>query len=254
MTKINKMIDPDEYFNFLKNSSQNIEIDYLEKLKEHLTLKRKELLLTQQDTLLRKIDFHYKTVLKEIDLIKKYGIKNAITYENLKTSINNIEGKAVKIVELKNYMRDIPKEIIGLICQLKEDRVFDEYYIVFTDYTHETSKAVEKERQKKDPILFGAFLEDKIRGSLGIHERLYFLADWIDEYCDLTYDKLLNENVKKGLGDFNIDLLKTVKEKHIEEYVNNLKKRDNPTHFNVTNKDSMISKILNGFSSFLRIK
>ena len=126
--------------------------------------------------------------------------------------------------------------------------------MVFTDYTHETSKAVEKERQRKDPILFGAFLEDKIRGSLGIHERLYFLADWIDEYCDLTFDKLLNENIKKGLGDFNIDLLKTVKEKHIEEYIDKLKKKDNPTPFNFVNKNSMISRILNRFTSFLRIK
>ena len=33
MTKVNKMVNPDEYFKMLKNSSQNVEIDYLEKLK-----------------------------------------------------------------------------------------------------------------------------------------------------------------------------------------------------------------------------
>ena len=39
-------------------------------------------------------------------------------------------------------------------------------------------KEIEK---KKDPVLFGL-----LAGS----SKLYFIADFIDEYCDLTFDKL----------------------------------------------------------------
>jgi hypothetical protein len=244
--KINKMIDPDVYFRQLKDSSQNINLNDLEKLKEILNIKKRETYLTRQDQLLRRLDFTYQVVLKEIDLIQKWGITKAISYENLKTGINNIEGKAIKIVELRNYIRDIPKEVINLIHKLKEAKVFDEYYIVFTDYTTETSKVVEKERQKKDPILFGAFLDDKIKGNLGIHERLYFLADWEDEYCNLTYDKLLQANIKKGY-DFNIDLVKNINEKHIDKYINKLIEQDNNRNWsNKVDEKSLFSK----FKSF----
>ena len=39
-------------------------------------------------------------------------------------------------------------------------------------------------RKVKDPILFG-----KLRNS----NRFYFIADWEDEFCTLTFDELLDE-------------------------------------------------------------
>lgn len=35
----------------------------------------------------------------------------------------------------------------------------------------------------KDPILFGKIKET---------DKLYFIADWQDEHCDLTFDKLID--------------------------------------------------------------
>lgn len=41
----------------------------------------------------------------------------------------------------------------------------------------------QKEKEKaKDPILFGV-----IQGS----RKLYFIGDWIDDYCDLTLEKMM---------------------------------------------------------------
>jgi hypothetical protein len=62
-----------------------------------------------------------------------------------------------------------------------------------------TKAEVEK---AKDPILFGV-----LKGT----RNLYFIGDWIDEYCDLTLDKFLStlemeearklseESMKEGL-------------------------------------------------------
>ena len=42
----------------------------------------------------------------------------------------------------------------------------------------------EEKRIKKDPILFGV-----IYGS----NKLYYIADWVDEYCDLTWDQVVEK-------------------------------------------------------------
>ena len=69
-------------------------------------------------------------------------------------------------------------------------------YVIFTDYTGMTERQIKREAREKDPILFGTF-QDLSTGS--IVERFYFIGDWVDEYCDLTLDKLVTEyKVEKG--------------------------------------------------------
>lgn len=46
---------------------------------------------------------------------------------------NKVDNKVVKIVELENYQRRIPEEIIQKIECCKG--IFDKMYVVFTDYT-----------------------------------------------------------------------------------------------------------------------
>ena len=99
----------------------------------------------------------------------------------------------MKIIDLESYEREIPDEIVEIIQKVKDK--FDQLYVVFTDYTGEHERKVEKERREKDPILFGAF---KDKGNSVIIDRFYYLGDWIDEYCDLTLDKMVNECEKVG--------------------------------------------------------
>lgn len=47
--------------------------------------------------------------------------------------IHMVDNKVVKIVELENYQRRIPEEIIERIEACKG--IFDRMYVVFTDYT-----------------------------------------------------------------------------------------------------------------------
>ena len=100
--------------------------------------------------------------------------------------IHMVDNKVVKIVELENYQRRIPEEIIQRIERCKG--IFDKMYVVFTDYTKREERRVEAIKREKDPILFGTFQDTATRT---VVERFYFIGDWTDEYCDLTLDKMV---------------------------------------------------------------
>ena len=79
--------------------------------------------------------------------------------------------------------------------------IFDEFYVVFTDYTGKEERKVEKERRDKDPILFGVF-----KNNTNVADRFYFLGDWVDEYCDLTLDKMVEQYKEKKNVSPTIDI------------------------------------------------
>ena len=89
--------------------------------------------------------------------------------------------------------------------------------------------------------MFGAFLDkDDTRSlKLDVHNRLYFLADWEDEYCNLTYDKLLQANVEKGYN-INIELIKDITEDQVTEYINSFNKSLNEHTFMVNKKNKIV--------------
>ena len=94
--------------------------------------------------------------------------------------------KALSLDYIQNYGRVIPTDVIKKKIEADKLHVFDNYVILHYDPDGKSYVATEKEKKKevekkKDPILFGV-----IMGS----DKLYYIADWIDEYCDLTFDKL----------------------------------------------------------------
>ena len=85
---------------------------------------------------------------------------------------------------MKNYEREFPDDVIDQIIKAKE--IFgNNLFVVYTDYSKKSSKEVKKKRIEKDPILFGAIIKDNV-----CFDRLYYICDWVDEYCDLTLEKL----------------------------------------------------------------
>ena len=51
---------------------------------------------------------------------------------------------------------------------------FDQLYVLFTDYTSQIERQVEKERRQKGPILFGVFQNERTETVI---DRFYFLGD-----------------------------------------------------------------------------
>ena len=99
----------------------------------------------------------------------------------------------------------------------KVKNLFDEFYIVCTDYNGRLSKQIKKERREKDPILFGAFLD---RNNEAINERFYYIGSWVDEYCDLTLDKMVAE--MKNIGK---DICNEIEKVEIPDTLEELQKQ-----------------------------
>lgn len=95
--------------------------------------------------------------------------------------------KALRLDYIQNYTRSIPLDVIKAKIEMDKLEVFDNYVILHYDpeniSTAKTNEEKEKEVKKaKDPILFGV-----IAGSTN----LYYIADWIDEFCDLQFDTIV---------------------------------------------------------------
>ena len=169
-------ITPSQYFENLKNAKQTITTDALKNSYSifiKLAKKYDELGQTEFKTeSLKKIDFLVDVLSKEEKLIE-IGVTTFIYKDVIEDYIENIADKTVKIIEMSRYMRKIPDDLIEVVDKTKE--LFDEFYVVFTDYTGQEERKVEKERRDKDPILFGAF-----KNGSNVSDRFYFLGDWVD--------------------------------------------------------------------------
>ena len=88
-------------------------------------------------------------------------------------------------------------------CTPEQKELFDDMYVIFTDYTGSERSNIEESKRAKDPILFGAL---KIANQLS--SRLYYIADWEDEFCDLTLDKLVKEFKDSGKESPVKDIIK----------------------------------------------
>jgi hypothetical protein len=186
-----KEYTPSEYFEYLKGKKQQITDEELKKVYDNVLFLINKYKTTGQTAGLRKLLFHIECIEKEREIIKS-GIDTFVYRDDIEEFIDNISKDVVKIIELRNYEREIPDEIVGVLEEIKDK--FDEFYVVFTDYTGKIEKQVEKTRRDKDPILFGVFKDENSRS---ISDRFYYIGDWEDEYCDLTLDKMVGEFEKE---------------------------------------------------------
>jgi len=82
-----------------------------------------------------------------------------------------------------DFVRPIPAEVVEEKAACDADHLFDNYAVLHYDPENRgtTPEAQEKAR---DPILFGL-----IEGS----RKLYFVGDWTDEQCDLTFQEIVQK-------------------------------------------------------------
>jgi hypothetical protein len=102
------------------------------------------------------------------------------------------EDKNLKLTWIKNFNRIIPEEVYIAKKEADDRKIFDNYVILHYDPQDNGQEMTKAEKEKKkDPILFGVFKNSR---------KLYFVADWKDEFCDLTLEemfKTLGEKVLK---------------------------------------------------------
>lgn len=181
-----KKMTPSEYFSYVKEKKNHIEEEDLRQIYENALNMIKRYEITGQTKSIEKLKFLLDIIELEIPIVKA-GYNQFVYRWDVEEYIDKISDDSVFIIEMKNYEREFPDEVIDKIVKAKE--VFgDNLYVIYTDYTKKTQRKVAKERRERDPILFGALIKNRVA-----YDRFYYICDWEDEYCDLSLDKIVND-------------------------------------------------------------
>lgn len=136
-------------------------------------------------------------------LLQAEGFHYKISEEQLVSFVKKTE-KGVRLDYIKNFTRNIPDEVYEKKTKADSVFVFDNYCVLYYAPDLKSYKLTKEEeerirRKKSDPILFGM-----INGS----HNLYYIADWIDEYCDLTLEEFIKVS---GLDKKEISINEKIK-------------------------------------------
>lgn len=215
------------YFDFVKGMKQETNSENVKNMLDACEQMLEMFEITGQVSAAKKAAMTAKVLKKDLELYDK-GITKYVHLDDISKYLDKVQDHSVKIIELRNFPRLIPTEVLMKYMPVKD--LFDEAFIVFTDYTEKTEKKdtvaaamgktstaaeVEKKRKEKDPILFGAIkVEEETKSMRGnTYEKLYYIADWVDDYCDLTFDKLVEEMGKHiGTGATEIQPINSLEE------------------------------------------
>jgi hypothetical protein len=93
--------------------------------------------------------------------------------------------RGLRLDWIQNFTRSIPEDVIKQKEKADSLKLFDNYVILHYDPLNKSNQLTKEEiEKKKDPILFGVFKESR---------KLYYIGDWKDELCDLTFDQLIDK-------------------------------------------------------------
>ena len=204
--KEEKPLSPSEYFNILNEKMHEAKDADITALFQNATKLMKKYTVTGQKAGAMKLYKFAQLCEAELKVVRA-GYTQYVNRQDLDEYISKIADKAVVISALEDFERDIPDDVVEKIADAKEQHLFDEYYVVFTDYTGKERKKIEAERREKDPILFGI-----LKIGEQVSTRLYHIASWEDQYCDLTLDKMVKEFDSKNTGEDGTSMLKSLTE------------------------------------------
>lgn len=160
--------------------------EFKERSEAYLGLIHKAIALNQEaqlEKLISELIIHiYESVLAVS------GINHYITISDLVTLQKKCD-KQLDIDYIKNFTRVIPDSVAEKKVWADNLQVFDNYVVLYYDpdgksFSLTEYEKAEVDRIKKDPILFGV-----IQGS----DKLYYIDSWIDDFCDLTWDQVVEK-------------------------------------------------------------
>lgn len=174
-------VSVEDFFKSVKNSAEELKL-----VTEHSTNYEKiisHLKATGQEALYEHMSIDIEAYRSEAQLYAT-GHRKVITEDNIVAFIKDAP-KKIRLDWVKNFTRSIPSTVVDLKIKLDELHIFDNYVVMHYDPDNKgNAMTLEEKKKSEDPILFGV-----IAGS----QKLYYVGDWIDEYCDLTFDKLVEK-------------------------------------------------------------
>lgn len=167
-----------EFFYSVKNSSEELEAIIARASGYEAALN--QAYLSHQQALFEKLSAGLQTVRVETQLIAK-GLSKYVSEETLVGFVKKCP-KGLRLDWIANFTRVIPSELVARMIALDELRLFDNYVVLHYDPLKKSWAETEKETAaRKDPILFGVLKDSR---------KLYYIGDWVDEFCDLTLDQI----------------------------------------------------------------
>jgi hypothetical protein len=167
-----------QFFSSVKNSVKELEI-VTERAKgyEQALLQAKA---TGQTALYETLKGNLEVMRTEAQLVAM-GYKKYITEATLVRFVKLCK-KGLRLDWVENFGRTMPDDVLKKQKAAIERRIFDNFVVLHYDPKKKSWAETQAQKdRRKDPILFGV-----IRGS----RKLYYIADWVDEYCDLTLDHI----------------------------------------------------------------
>lgn len=197
---------PSEYFKYLKELVKGIDNESINAAIVAVQDVIRTCVVTGQKALANGLVTKLELMIRERNAVE-HGytqILNRVDFEAWAFDIADKANKSgdpnpIHLIELRNYTRTIPDDVLDKVGEARN--YFDMLYVAYTDYTGETVRKVEKAKRDKDPIVFGAFLVPSANGNKMASEHLFFIADWVDDFCDLTMDQVIKSYKKATKED-----------------------------------------------------
>jgi len=211
------ILEPKDYFADLKSKITDVQYDQLEQNRGFIGKEIEKANRLGQKNLTHKASYMWEILEKEL-ILHAMGLTKYVHRQDVILLIDKVKPKnSVKIVELENYPRSIPDANMEDIIKARELGLFDVLLILYTDLTDEEVNTPAQKQfaaRNKDPIVFGMFINDKINLK---HDRLYFITDWEDEFCELTFTKMIDKMSEMGIKNPEKNI--TIDENHINSIV-----------------------------------
>ena len=183
--KIEQKFDVIKFFSDVKLSTSEEAEKYRDRLDEYIScIGYAE--KSGQKALKDKL-FQNLVINKYESMLYAKGYYKVLTEENLVKFAKGCP-KALSLDYISNYVRTIPLDVLTKKINVDELEIFDNYVILHYDPEDDGTEMTNEEKakeiaKKRDPILFGL-----IAGS----NKLYYIADWEDEYCDLKFQDVVD--------------------------------------------------------------
>ena len=199
-----KPITIKDYFNEFKTNIEKL--NHVDDIATHYEAILQKAISLNQTALVEKLQDMIEVVRAETYLINT-DLNKFITEKNVCDLYKKVgKNKNLKLTWLKNFTRVIPDIVFDAKKIADEKLVFDNYVILHYDLIDNGESLTKEEIEKKkepDPILFGVIKNSR---------KLYYIADWIDDYCDLTLEQMVIILGSK-VGEINNKSVKTFIEK-----------------------------------------
>lgn len=193
----NKGISLGLYFKYVKSKMKTMELRKFKKKAARL----QQFIISAEDldqrALVETLQSKLVLILDQMELLS-VGIQYHVNKKDIdkhKRNIYDWDEKIIDLCKLEDYPRVVPASIKRKIKKRKEEGLFKEYWVLYIRAPEDDEVKTNKQKiREKDPILFG-----KMESS----EEFYYIADWVDEHCDLTLEKFISD-VKDSDPEYKI--------------------------------------------------